>query len=229
MKRSERFEMRKEKNRMISAKRLWPLTLSLALGSPLVMAGDWIKCPGPAEERAAILSLEGEVSLRTDCPLLQDQTLLKLVNEFAVGTVFAWPQSTSCFSGPVEGTLTYDDDPTMPLYVEGTANSTHRLFPVPDGGLDQETISDDGTFAAGSAITAVNLRIDGETADILVDGHFLSTVTSESLQLADTEDLLIIGQRGERKLRGRLQGRGLLDQTSYTIAFTDMTGHVCFK
>ena len=196
----------------------------------------------PKNTQTKTLSLSGSVTSTFDCELLEDNELLKLVNKFAAGTIFAYPAiQGTCFSGELSGTLTDLDDNV--LTVTASAASAQGCFPVPssqavlegmglaaesgdrgDGGLPPPSL------AAGAAMTALRMDINGSSADVLIDDHFLSTEIGD-----DTEDFLILGSGGDLRLSGRLVGRGQLipsfdgedHLTSLTIDFEYISGNVC--
>lgn len=204
-------------------------TLVMSLVSVAAMAGETIGCP--PNTRAAVLSLSGAVSSSVECSLLEDTQLRKLVDKFAAGTTFAWPDIPgTCFSGSLAGELT---DGTRHLSVSASATSAQRLFPIPaaQGETGVSATSQDAlppydlpSLQAGAAMTALIMDINGRTAAVLVDDHFLSTELGD-----DTEDFFIVGAAGDLRLSGRLAGRGYLvpSDDSLTIVFTNVSGNVC--
>ena len=85
-------------------------------------------------------------------------------------------------------------------------------------------------------MTALRMDINGSSADVLIDDHFLSTEIGD-----DTEDFLIVGSAGDLRLSGRLVGKGYLipdfdeegNLRSLTIDFGEsndggyISGNVC--
>jgi len=217
------------------------LALSITLTSLSAIANPTptvIGC-GPTAV-SAYLSIQGEASTSLDnqfqpvCPLLEDKKSRKLVDRFGKGATFAHPAIPgTCLSGTIiNATLQLDDGTEIIIDPEESyTESAQRLFPVPSdqGAINLFATSTDGTFQAGAAMTAMHLEGNDEEGedyefDLLLDDHFLVTPTGE-----DTEDFLIVGSKGDYKLRGRLTGQGqVISQWPLGIIF-QVTGAVCLN
>lgn len=211
--------------------RLGALALSFALPISVIAQPALIGCGKNGD--LAKLEMTGFVSTSPDgCPLLDDKEIYKVVEKFAVGTLFAWRLGipNTCFSGSVGGTLTYNG---IISNVSGEAQSAQRIFPVSANDVPATpglfAVSTDGTLSAGAALTALRLSIDNKEAIILSDDRFLSNQFGR-----DAEDFLIIGSSGDLRFNGRLSGSAQLipdfpNEGDLSISFDDISGSVCVK
>jgi hypothetical protein len=193
-----------------------------ALGSMSLRAAEtpeWFVSYVPCGEGAspALLEMYAEASnAGADCPLLEEEDWRMLLKKYAETTAFVWDNGSpttpnTCFSGSVDGLLTYFDENGYLVsaeHVEGVSESALRVIPVPltqdAGGFGIFAASVDQSLQAGGAVTAVSLQINDDRVDLLLDDHLLVTTADG----ADTEDYVILGSEGDLALSGRLYGWG---------------------
>ena len=194
----------------------------------------------------ALLRLTGTVAnTELDCPLLQEKEPMKMVKKFGETTWFAYPLLPyTCFSGDVSGDLTYLDS-SVTVQISGTVYSAQRFFPVPEGqgeggfGLGASSIL--GDLSVGAAMTYVEVEFEEDSqnnSSLLLDDHFLASASLAGT-VSDTEDFLIVGGEGPKKMSGRLAGRGELqldvippeNVQPYVrqIVFDEISGLVCVR
>lgn len=192
-------------------------------------------CPNGFESATVDVEITVSTNL-TECPLLEDRRLRRLVNRHGVGSIFAYPTILgTCLSGTdLTGTITTSEGV---VYVTGSSESAQRLSTEaaavnPElGGLFLTGVSQNGPFASGAGMTVVS--IEGQNAPLN-----LQLVLSENLTIdlsvfpfVDTEDFLVVGAKGAN-VKGRLTGKALIynafDAPIVETPFS-INGDICIK
>ena len=170
-------------------------------------------CPKRYQPATIDLTATVSTNLSGGCPLLDDKKLRKLVDKYAVGSVFVHPNQGppyTCLSGTInDGTIELND---KTINVKGTTESAQRIFPEALAvnpsmfGVFLTGISYDSTFfASGAAVTIVSLKDKDANLDlqIVLDDRF--TIDLSTFPYIDTEEFNVIGAKGA-SVKGRLTG-----------------------
>lgn len=180
-----------------------------------------------------------EISTVTDCPLLEDNELRRLVNKFGNGNVFPYPDQPqpgldTCVSGSnLTGTVTWLDSGDV-IQVNGYSESAQRFFA--EAGAIGNPLFISGTtdtqvpFASGAAMTVAVLTGNDFDLKLVLDDRF--TVDYSSYPFVDKETFLVIGSKGDFKARGRLLGSADVYSTPGNPLANEplsLSGTICLK
>lgn len=191
----------------------------------------------PAGFHSATLDAQLTISTNlTECPILENRKLRKLVNKFGAGDVFLYPAVPgTCISGRnLTGTLTSEDNV---IEVTGSSESAQRAFVEAiqinpeQGGMFMTGTSQNGGFVSGAAMTVVTLNGVHEDFNLKLVLSDRFTIDLSAFPFMNTEDFKIIGSKG-RRAKGRLTGTALITgqvgEPLVDIPFHIM-GNICIK
>lgn len=192
----------------------------------------------PKGQKPAQINVQATVSTNlTGCPLLEEKDFRKLVDQYLVGTVFAYPAvPNTCLSGTIVGGSIVTAKKTYE--VTGRTESAQRFFAEAGaidpsgGGLFLSGVSQSGIpFASGAAATIVSMQGVNRPLDLQLVLSDRFSLNFNTFPITDTEDFEIVGAKGG-SASGRLTGIANVFQfPPNAIADAEFTvqGEICLK